>query len=87
MDRVTLKKTLMDIFERCVGEPMGAIEETMTLKDDLHLDSIDVVSMAIEVQSEFDIDLKTAELTGVVTVKDLLDLIQSKLPSPETRAA
>jgi acyl carrier protein len=87
MDRADLKKTLMDIFERCVGEPVAAIEETTRLKEDLSLDSIDVVSMAIEVQSEFNIDLKAEELTGVVTIKDLLDLILVKLRATENRAA
>ena len=87
MDRTSLKKTMTEIFERCVGEPLVAFEETMTLKDDLRLDSIDTVSMAIEVQSEFNIDLKTQELTSLVTVKDLLDMILSKLPPAQTRAA
>jgi len=87
MDRADLIKTLMDIFERCVGEPVTAIEETTRLKEDLSLDSIDVVSMAIEVQSEFNIDLKAEELTGVVTIKDLLDLILAKLRATANRAA
>ena len=59
MDRTTLKAKLLEIFERCVGDPVGSIEESANLKTDLNLDSIDFVSMAIEVQSEFDIELKT----------------------------
>ena len=87
MDRAIIKQKLLEILERSVNEPVGAIEETMNLQSDLSLDSVDVVTMAIEVQAEFKIDLKAAELMKVVLVKDLIDLIQSKVPSSQTRAA
>ena len=87
MERSAIKKSLADILERSVGEPVCAIEESMNLKDDLRLDSIDVVTMAIEIQSEFKIDLKTPELMRLVTVKDLLDLIQLKIAPTQTQAA
>jgi acyl carrier protein len=87
MDRAALLKSLVDILERSVGEPVAAVNESMRLQDDLGLDSIDVVSMAIEVQSEFNIDLKTEELKQLVVVKDLLDLMQAKIAANQTRAA
>jgi len=79
MDRAALLKALADVLERSVGEPVAAVDESMDLQTDLGLDSIDVVSMAIEVQSEFNIELKTEELKGLVSVKDLLDLMQAKI--------
>jgi acyl carrier protein len=88
MDRSTLKKALLDIFERSVGESVGAVEEDMTLREGLNLDSIDLVSMAIEAQTAFNIELRAEELNGVITVKDLLDLIQAKLAAnPSQQAA
>lgn len=87
MDRATLLKTLVEIVERSVGEDIVGIEESKNLKDDLGLDSIDFVSMAIEVQSTFNIELKTDELTGLVQVKDLLDLIQKKLADRDEAGA
>jgi acyl carrier protein len=43
--------------------------------------------MAIEVQTEFKVDLKAAELMKLVYVKDLIDLIQCKLPPTQQLAA
>lgn len=87
MNRAMIKQKLTEILERSVGDAVGAIEESMKLQDDLSLDSVDVVTMAIEVQSEFQVDLKAAELMKLVRIKDLIDLIQTKLATSLTRAA
>jgi len=87
MDRAQIKKKLVEILERSVGESICALEESVNLQEDLNLDSVDLVTMAIEVQSEFRIDLKATELMKLVRVKDLLDLIQSKVASSQTKAA
>jgi acyl carrier protein len=70
-----------------VSEPVANIEESKNLQTDLSLDSVDVVTMAIEIQTEFKIDLKAAELMKLVLVKDLLDLIESKVSPGRSQAA
>ena len=87
MDRDTIRQKLKDIMDRCVGEAIGTIEETTNLKEELKFDSIDFVSMALEVQSDFDVELKSEEFPDVVLVKDLIDLIQKKLPTSGNLAA
>jgi acyl carrier protein len=87
MDRSIIKQKLTDILERSVSEPVANIEESMNLQTDLSLDSVDVVTMAIEIQTEFKIDLKAAELMKLVLVKDLLDLIESKVSPSRSQAA
>ena len=87
MQRDQIKKILADILEQSVGKAVCAIEESKNLRTDLNLDSIDVVNMAIEIQCEFKIDLKTPELMKLVLVKDLIDLIQSKVTPGQHLAA
>ena len=87
MDRTTIKNRLAEIVEHNVGELKCAIEETTNLQTDLSLDSVDVVTLAIEIQSEFKIDLKSQELMKIVVVKDLIDLIESKVATNRARAA
>ena len=86
MDRALIKQKLAEILERSVNDEVCAFEESMNLQTDLSLDSVDVVTIAIEVQTEFKVDLKAAELMKLVYVKDLIDLIQSKIPA-KTKAA
>jgi len=87
MDRVAIKKSLTDILEHTIGESFEGIQETTSLFVDLGLDSLDMASMAIEVQAEFKIELKTDELRSIVHVGDLLDLIQAELPATRRHAA
>jgi len=79
MDRTELLQTLRDIVARSVGNEVSEIDETKNLREDLGLDSIDLVSIVIEIQSTFDIEMKNEELMTLVTVKDLLDLISAKV--------
>ena len=86
MDRATIKQKLLEILEGIVGN-LVSVEESTNLQDDLNLDSLDIATMAIEVQTEFKVDLKDAALKKLVLVKDLIDLIQSEIPTNQHRAA
>jgi acyl carrier protein len=49
------------------------------LRTDLGLDSVDVVSIVSQVERRFRIRLSQQDLEKLVTVGDVLDLLQSKL--------
>ena len=49
------------------------------LKDDLGLESLDFVDIAVIVQKEFGITLKGEEMTAIRTLQDLYDHIFSKI--------
>jgi len=83
MDRTELLQSLREIVARSVGNEVSEIDESKNLREDLGLDSIDLVSIVIEIQSTFDIEMKNEELMTLVTVKDLLDLISAKVAARE----
>lgn len=85
MDREALTKVLLEILDETVAEPIGSFKEEDTLQS-LGLDSIDMVSMAIEVQGRLGVHLAGPDLNQIVLIKDLLDLIQAKL-SAKSHAA
>jgi len=49
------------------------------LKDDLGLESLDFVDIAVIVQKEFGITLKGEEMTGIRTLHDLYEYIVSTI--------
>jgi len=52
------------------------------------LDSVDVVSIVSQIERRFRIRLTHEELQTLVTVEDILGLLQTKVASaPETKAA
>jgi acyl carrier protein len=50
-----------------------------TLKDDLGIDSLAAVELALELETTFDVRIEDAELAKLVTVQDVVDLVSTKL--------
>jgi acyl carrier protein len=79
MERQELTTILAELLEETTGEPRPEISEDQDLQDGLGLDSVDMFSLIVEIQSKLRVKIASEDLTGIVTVGDLLDLLQSKL--------
>lgn len=73
------------MFEKVKAVLMEAINvegDSITLeanlKDDLGIDSIAAVELSLELESEFDITIEDEELAKLVTVQDIVTLLESK---------
>lgn len=87
-DRTAIRQTLLELIEADTGQTFGSLDDQANLKEQLGLDSVDVVSIVMQVENRFRIRLGHEELQQVVTVGNLLDLMQAKLAQgPETAAA
>jgi acyl carrier protein len=80
-DRETIRKTLIELLEADTGEKYPDLTEDKKLREELGLDSVDVVSVVSQIERQYRIRLTHQELEGLVTVKDVLDLLQAKLTS------
>lgn len=87
MDRQELANTLLELLEEETGETYPALEDSTTLRDGLHLDSVDMVSLVLHVEMRLQIPIDSSELHGVTTVGNLLDLLEKKLASKDVRRA
>jgi acyl carrier protein len=79
MDREQLRQNLRDKMEGDTGETFADLSDTINLRTDLGLDSIDFVQLVIGIQTDHGIQLDSKELEKVVLVGEFLDLLQSKL--------
>ena len=75
-----------DLLEAETGEAAPPLDDTVSLREGLNLDSVDVVGLVMQIERHFRIRLTREELEAVTRIGDLLDLIQSKLAtfSPAT---
>ena len=48
------------------------------LKDDLGIDSLAAVELSLDLETEFDAEISDEELAALVTVEDIVKLIESK---------
>jgi acyl carrier protein len=78
-DRESIRKTLIDLLEADTGEKYAHLEDEVQLRDGLGLDSVDVVSIVSQIERQYRIRLTHQELEKLVTVNDVLNLLQSKL--------
>ena len=79
MDRTALRQTLVELLDNSVGVKYDHLDDGQDLREGLNLDSVDLVTLVIEIQSKFSVQIATEELGKLVRVGDVLDLIQAKL--------
>jgi acyl carrier protein len=86
-DRAFIRNTLIEILEADTGQKYADLEDSAGLRESLGLDSVDVVSVVSQVERRFHIRLTHQELEKLVTVADVLDLLQAKLAAPPQQSA
>jgi acyl carrier protein len=87
-DRDTIRQTLIELLEADTGEKHPDLDDHTNLREGLGLDSVDVVSIVSQIERRFRIRLTQQELEKLVTVADVLDLLETKFTGgAETSAA
>ena len=78
-DRNTIRQTLIELMEADTGETYADMDDAKNLRTDLGLDSVDVVSIVSQVERRLRIRLSQQDLEKLVTVGDVLNLLEIKL--------
>lgn len=78
-DRAAIRQTLIELMEADTGGSYVELDDGKHLRNDLGLDSVDVVSIVSQIERRFRIRLTQQELEKVTTVGDVLDLLEAKL--------
>ena len=88
MDRQELRQVLTELLEETTGETYSEVREDQDLQEGLGLDSVDMFSLIVEIQSKLKVKIASEDVTSIVTVRDLLDMLQAKLAgSAQSNAA
>lgn len=69
-----IKKVLVEALN--IDEDM--IKPESKLKEDLDIDSLAAVELSLELETEFDVRIEDEELAKLVTVQDIIDIINKK---------
>jgi acyl carrier protein len=79
MNREEIRDVLKTIFEEETNQSLERLDDDAVLADDFALDSVDLVSLLMRVESHFQVRLTNAELTESRTVGALIDLVRLKV--------
>ena len=73
---------MIEQIKKVLVDALNIDEETITpeanLKDDLGIDPLAAVELALELETEFDIRIEDDELAKLETVQDIINIIEAK---------
>ena len=82
IEQIKEDKHMLEQIKKVLVDALNIDEETVTpqanLKDDLGIDSLAAVELALELETEFDIRIEDEELAKLETVQDIIDIIEEK---------
>ena len=81
MDREALRQTLLEMLEEETWEKYEQLDESSNLRTDLHLDSVDLVSLVLQIERKFNVDIDSKDLEHIATVADVLNFIEAHQPA------
>jgi acyl carrier protein len=87
MDRSELRQFLRKQLEDDTAREFAQLEDSVNLREDLGIDSVDLVTLIVHTQGALKIEVPSAELEKVATMGDLLDVLQSRLARTAGKAA
>lgn len=78
------RNEILEKLKECIisAEPnvdLSKVTEESRINEDLGLLSIEMIYILFSIEEKFNIKLKNENLTNVVLVKDMVDIIESKL--------
>ncbi|NCD20728.1 MAG: acyl carrier protein [Actinobacteria bacterium] len=82
MDRGELRATVVATLQRVAPEVEGDdLRDTRPLRDQVDLDSLDWLSFLIGLHDAVGVDIPEADYASLVTLADVLDYLQERLPA------
>ena len=73
---MNVEEKVIEILKELSGEE--TINETDSLKEDIHLDSLGMVTLLVEIEDVFDIRLDESDMNpfDLITVQDVVNLVE-----------
>jgi acyl carrier protein len=67
---------LSEIIDEIAGVPADEVTADKTFVDDLDIDSLSMVEIAVAAQDKFGVEIPDDQLKDLKTVKDVIDFVQ-----------
>ncbi len=66
------------VLVEAINVDEAAVKPEATLKEDLGIDSLSAVELALELESAFEVRIEDEELAKLITVQDIVDIVTAK---------
>ena len=79
MDLETIKSKIKDAIHQVTGIDIASISDAATYADDLGLDSLAILEIAVAVENQFKFHATDEELSSIRTVEDTVALVKRRI--------
>ena len=79
MDMETIKSKIKDAIHQVTGVDTASISDSATYADDLGLDSLAILEIAVAVENQFKFHATDEELSSIRTVEDTMALVKRRM--------
>ena len=79
MDTAEIRAAIKKIITNVTGIPSDAIGDSASFRDELDLDSLSLLEIAVDVDFEFKLGLPEEQLQGLRNVDEAVQLVQNQL--------
>lgn len=79
MDTEKIRATVKQSINKVTAIPLEKISESASYVDDLGLDSLSILEIAVDVESQFKFQASDEELSSIRTVADTVELVRKRL--------
>jgi acyl carrier protein len=76
MTETEIQTGLGEIIDEVAGVPADEVTPDKSFADDLDIDSLSMVEIAVAAQDKFGVDIPDDELKNLKTVKDVIDYVR-----------
>jgi len=87
MNRQELSEIVLELLEKETGESYPVLIDTISLREGLNLDSLDMAGLVLHIESRFGIQIENELLEKVTTIGNLLDVLQQKIAAKSAKQA
>ena len=76
--RLNMLEQIKNVLVNAIHVDADLIKPEAKLKEDLDIDSLSAVELALELETSFDIRIEDEELLKLITVQDVVDCVERK---------
>lgn len=69
---------IKNVLVNAIHVDPAAVTLEAKIREDLDIDSLSAVELALELETEFDVRIEDEELVKLVTVQDIVDIVTAK---------
>ena len=76
---MSIEEKVVAIIIRELGLEKSVISPEKSFIDDLGLDSLDVMTLAMAIEEDFDIEVPDDDVEGIKTIQDVFDYMHKRI--------